>query len=360
MSSARAPHPVTRSTSSSVLIVRLGALGDVVHAMPVVAALREAWPTADVGWLVQAPYADLVRRLDGVSQVHAVRGRLDTQALRQVRHARYDVCLDLQGLLKSALWARASGAHRVIGFSRAVAREPLASALYGETGGVASGHVIDRNLSLLPRLGIVTQGRPRVRLSVPASTSADSARTLLGGREVPFALLNAGAGWPNKRWPATRFGELADRLLDAHGLRSLVVWGPGEASLAAAVVRASKRSAAVMAPESNILDVLALASVAQVVVAGDTGPLHLAAAVEAPLVGLYGPTPPDRNGPWAPDDLCVSRHDRCACVFKRRCTADIWCLGEVTVEDVALAVSRRLAVRTGDAPPQDARGVPPA
>lgn len=334
-------------TPSSVLIVRLGALGDIVHAMPVVTALREAWPDVEVGWLVLAPYAELVRRVEGVTHVHSVGRRLDPGALRALRRAHYDVCLDLQGLMKSALWARGSGARRIVGFSRGLLREPLARVFYDETGGLSAGHVIDRNVSLLAGLGVVPAARPAIRLMVPPSTVAASARMMLGGDDVPFALINPGAGWPNKRWPPARFGMLADRLLASQGLRSLVVWGPGEASLAAAVVRASVAEAAMMAPQSDVLDVLALASAAEVVIAGDTGPLHLAAAVSAPIVGLYGPTPPERNGPWAHADVSISRHDRCACRFKRTCTADTWCLGEVTVDEVEAAVALRLGTAAG-------------
>lgn len=330
----------------SILIVRLGALGDVVHAMPVVAALRTAWPGARVGWLVHASYADLVRRVQGVTSVHVVRGAFDVHAVREVRATGYDICLDLQGLMKSAAYARASGARRVIGFSRDLAREPLATLVYGETGGRPDGHVIQKNLSLLRRLGLTPSGPPVIQLDVPPSDVLSSSRTLLGGETLPFALLNPGAGWPNKRWPVEHFGALANKVRGAHGLRSLVLWGPDEASLAAAVVRASC-GAAVMAPQSGVLDILALARAAAVVVAGDTGPLHLAAAVGARLVGLYGPTPPERNGPWAPDDRCVSRHAECRCVFKRVCTAETWCLGQVTVDDVAEAVALRLGAATG-------------
>lgn len=333
-------------SAPSVLIVRLGALGDVVHAMPVVSALRDAWPEVRIGWLVREAYAGLVGLVDGVTRIHVVRDTPDLAAVREMRAAGYDVCLDLQGLLKSAVYARASGAHRVIGFSRDMVREATATLAYTETGGVPGGHVIDRNLSLLARLGFTPATRPAMRLTVPPSDVVSSSHALLGGAAVPFALLNPGAGWPNKRWPAERFGHLADRLGADHGLRSLVLWGPGEESLAAEVVRASETGAAVMAPQSEIADVLALARAARVVVAGDTGPLHLAAAVGAPLVGLYGPTPPERNGPWSPDDRWVSRHDACGCVFKRRCTADIWCLGRITVDEVAAVVAARLAIAT--------------
>lgn len=327
----------------SVLIVRLGALGDVVHAMPVVAALRDAWPAVTIGWAVHAAYADLVSWVPGVSRVHPLAQAIDLHAVAGMRRARYDVCLDLQGLMKSAAYARASGARRVIGFSRSIVREPLAALAYGETGGVPGGHVIDTNLSLLARLGIAP-APPVLRLNVPSSEVLVSVRQLLGGATVPFALLNPGAGWPNKRWPAASFGALADRLWQRSGLRSLVLWGPGEEALAAEVVGGSIERAAVVAPPTGLGDVLAIARAAAVLVAGDTGPLHLAAAVGTPIVGLYGPTPPGRNGPWAGDDRWVSRHAACECAFKRRCTADTWCLGTVGVDEVADVVAERLAL----------------
>jgi heptosyltransferase-1 len=326
----------------SVLLIRLGALGDVVHAMPVVSALVEAWPGVRVGWAVQAPYAELVSRVRGVTSVHVVRSRVDIGATRAMRRAAYDVCLDLQGLMKSAAYARASGARRVIGFAKDLAREPLAALAYGETGGVPGRHVVEQNLSLLQRLGIAPAGVPPIDIDVPPSVVVKSARVLLGDPEARYVLVNPGAAWPNKRWPVERFASLADDVYRAHGLRTLVAWGPGEASLAAAVATASSDGAAVMAPEAGILDLLALAQAAEVVVAGDTGPLHLAAAIGTPVVGLFGPTPPARNGPWHPDDLVVSRHDACQCVFERRCTSGQWCLGGIPVEDVAAAVTERL------------------
>lgn len=326
----------------SVLLIRLGALGDVVHAMPVVHALADAWPGIRIGWAVQAAYAELVRRVRGVTDVHVVRARVDLAAIAAMRRASYDVCLDLQGLMKSAGYARASGARRVIGFSRALLREPLAALAYGETGGTPGGHVVAQNLSLLARLGVTPAATPRIALDVPASDVVASGRVLLGDPAARFMLVSPGAAWPNKRWPPERFGQLADAVRQAHGLRTLVAWGPDEASLAAAVARASTDASAVMAPQAGILDLLALAQAAQVVVAGDTGPLHLAAAVDARVVGLYGPTPPGRNGPWAADDLVVSRHEACECVFQRRCTAAQWCLDQISVDEVATAVAARL------------------
>lgn len=325
----------------SFLIVRLGALGDIVHAMPVVPALRELYPDARIGWVVHPRFVPLLDLVDGLDRRHPLDRRTGALAIREVRRARYEVCLDLQGLLKSAAVARLSGARRVIGFSRALLREPAAALAYSETGGDGTGHVIGKNLSLLARLG-GTARTPRFSLRIPASPVVPCTRRLIGrDDETPFALINPGAAWPNKRWPAERFGEVARDLRDRIGLRSAVLWGPDEATLAATVVRASE-GAAVMAPQTSMVEMLALAQAARVVISGDTGPLHLAAATGAPVVGVYGPTPPGRNGPWNPLDRVVSAHEACGCAFKRTCTSEAWCLERVTVAEVTAAVMARL------------------
>lgn len=326
---------------TSCFIVRLGALGDLVHAMPVVAALRAARPGIRIGWAVHPRFVPLIQLVDGVDRIHPFDRGAGARALREVRNERYDVCLDLQGLLKSAAVARLSGAREVLGFSRPWLREPAAALLYSRTGGDGSGHVIDKNLSLLRLLGIEAHER-RFDLTVPASPVVPCTRQLLDlAPDAPFAVSNPGAAWPNKRWRTERFGELARVLYARTGLRTAVVWGPDEATLAAAVVRASG-GAAVMAPQTTMVEMLALVRAARVMISGDTGPIHLAAAVGTPVVGLYGPTPPGRNGPWDSRDRTVSAHEQCACVFRRRCTNDTWCLDRIEPAAVVDAVVARL------------------
>jgi heptosyltransferase I len=160
----------------------------------------------------------------------------------------------------------------------------------------------------------------------------------------PYVLINPGAAWPNKRWPPDRFGALAAAIRERHGLRSLVLWGPGEETAAAAVV-ASSRGAAEQAPATSITDILAVAKGASLMVSGDTGPLHIAGAVGTPIVALFGPTRAERNGPWSPADITISRFDRCVCHYERRCRRDRPCIDDITVEEVVAAVERRVAAR---------------
>jgi ADP-heptose:LPS heptosyltransferase len=261
-----------------------------------------------------------------------------------MRDRAYDAALDLQGLIKSASAAWLSGARRVVGFETRVLREAGASWFYSETVPVAEGaHVIEKNLSVLQALGVDRPLGPRFPFLVPASAAADTVVADAASRGPGrFVLINAGGGWPNKRWPAERFGQLADRILAEHGLPSYVLWGRDEAPLADAVVAASC-GAAVRAPDTSLGDLLALSARAALMVSGDTGPIHFAAAMKTPVVGLYGPTWPERNGPWDPADVVVSRAGECGCHHKRQCRRTEMCLDSVSVDEVAEAVARRLS-----------------
>ncbi len=327
-----------------ILLVRLGALGDLVHALPVAAALRRAFPQCRIDWLVDARHRELLdlvpvidRRIaiDSAAAVSIVAG------VRELRAARYEAALDVQGLLKSAVLARLSGADRVIGFPAPLLRERGARLLYTETAGAAAAHVVHKNLSILQALG-VGHFAPEFPLEAAGSDLAAEARASLGlGERGPFAILNPGAAWPNKRWPPVYFAEVAIGLRARYQLRSIVTWGPRERQLAQDVVDAAQGAAAV-SPQTSLGEFIGLARAAAVMVSGDTGPLHLAAAVGTPIVGLYGPTDPVRNGPWASRDVTLSAFDRCECAYQRRCRQGRWCLLDISPRQVVDAVGRRV------------------
>jgi lipopolysaccharide heptosyltransferase I len=331
----------------NILIVRLGALGDIVHAVPAAAALRTAFPDARIDWLVDAKHRDMIDLITVVDRAivlerSSIAGWLDVS--RRMRSVGYDVAIDFQGLMKSAILARASGAPRVIGFSIWHLREKTARPFYSEIAhpgsgpAVAADHVIHKNLSLLGALG-VSDDRVQFPLAAVESRALIEVRSALGA-ERPFALINPGAAWPNKRWPPERFGEVAAFLQEVRGLPSIVLWGPGEEGLAGAVVEASAGAARV-APPTNLADLLGLSRAASLLVSGDTGPLHLAGAVGTPTVSLFGPTDPHRNGPWASDDVTVSRYGSCGCHYERRCRKPEWCLGSIEIAEVTAAIQQR-------------------
>jgi ADP-heptose:LPS heptosyltransferase len=263
-------------------------------------------------------------------------------AFRSIWRRRYDVAIDLQGLIKSAVLSRAAVPRRVVGFVGAHLREPWARMLYSET--VDPGerrHVIDKNLALMRAVGV---GDTQVAfpLSIPQTDAVD----IVDGRHPAgrFVLLNPGAAWPNKRWPPARFGTLAAAIRGRLGLPSIVLWGPSEQPLAAAVVAASD-GAASLAPRTAILDLPGITRRAALMVSGDTGPLHIAAAVGTPIVALFGPSDPGRNGPWSPLDVTLSRYSRCTCQYERRCRQDTPCIEAIPVDEVVAAVDRRIGVR---------------
>jgi len=325
-----------------MLVVRLGALGDIVHTVPAVAAIASAAPDVSIDWLVE-------RRHRGVLDLFALPStpiEIETGgswlAMRGVvgrlRSARYDVALDFQGLLKSAVLARLSSARRVVGFNKGALREPMAGMMYSEQvdPGVAQ-HVIYKNLALARAVAASLQARVTDEIQLPLASTTD----VMPAASRPV-VLNPGAGWPNKQWAPERFGQLAAAIRRKHGLTSVVTWGPGEEPLARGVVQASD-GAAEVAPATSLEALMTLLRRAALVVSGDTGPVHLAAAAGTPIVGIYGPTDPRRNGPWSALDETVSGFDACECHHKRRCQRASRCLDDITVDDVLLAVEVRLA-----------------
>jgi lipopolysaccharide heptosyltransferase I len=331
-----------------ILLVRLGSLGDIIHSLPVAATLRASFPRARINWLVDArqrAILDQVPVIDRRITVDpSVRGFFS--AIRKLREHQYDVAIDLQGLWKSAILTRGSGAARVIGFPRAHLREPGAQRFYSETPLVVSGpHVIQKNLSLLRPLGLdSTKFVVTFPFEIPESVVlAEVHRRLRLGVGDRFVLLNPGAAWPNKRWSPERFGQVAAAIAARHGLPSAVLWGPGEQPLAERVVSASDGNA-VSTPQTSIGDLLALARAARLMISGDTGPLHMAAALGTAIVALFGPTDPARNGPWSPEDVCVSKYGDCSCHYQRRCHRAAACFLDLGPDEVLRAVDQRLAL----------------
>lgn len=266
---------------TKLLVVRLSALGDVIHTIPAVVALRDHYD--EIAWAVEQPYRELV---ETVANVRAIPVSLKKWSLANVNDARKnvrgrDVAIDFQGLIKSALLARASGAKERIGFASAYIKEkPAAWFLTKKVAIDPSAHVVDWNLQLA---GVTM---PEVDFSPFAIGELDSQGAIV---------LLPGAGRPEKVWPAERFRALAQRLGD----RALAVWGPGEEDAARAI-------GCRVAPKTSLRELAQLLKTASVVIGGDTGPLHLADALGTKVIGLYGPTNPRRNGPYSQLHRCIS------------------------------------------------------
>ncbi|MGC2400344.1 MAG: glycosyltransferase family 9 protein [Acidobacteriaceae bacterium] len=290
-----------------VLIVRLGAMGDILHALPGVTALRQARPAWQIGWAVEPRWRALICA-DRVHLVNAkawARAPLSPSTLRDIRDLRrelrarhYDLCIDLQGAVRSAFVGRLAGARRMIGEDRP--REWAARYLFGEKVRTHGTHVIEQAVEVCA----AAIGEPLSAVSpcLPVNREAeawtDEVLHETGSR--PVVLLNPGAGWGAKRWPAERYGEVA-RNLYGQGCAVLVNSGPEERSIAAEVVRASggvAQAPELSVPEFSLERLIALTRRVSLVIAGDTGPLHLGCALGKPVVGIFGPTDPARNGPF--------------------------------------------------------------
>jgi lipopolysaccharide heptosyltransferase I len=341
-----------------ILIVKLGSIGDIVHTLPAVAAIRRALPRSEISWVVERRSAEILRdnpiidRLIEVDTKALRRGlvsgetlRAPRQQLRQLRASAFDLALDFQGLLKSASIARLSGARRIFGFSRDSLREPASRFLLTQSIPVSkNSHVIRKNISLAAGALKIPVAENPDDLEFPVATNAaHQTEAVNAAAGTNYAILNPGGGWPTKLWSAERFGRLADELWSHFGVHSLITHGPGEAELAETVLQAS-RSGKARAVNVSLKGFYELAKRAEVYVGGDTGPTHLAIAAGTPIVGLFGPTEWWRNGSLRPADICVERVDidcRTDC-HRRSCSK--WICMDIEVERVFQAVGKRLKV----------------
>jgi lipopolysaccharide heptosyltransferase I len=348
-----------------LLIVRLSAMGDVIHTLPAAQALREAFPQAMIGWLIEERWAELLcapgtpRRgprspqrplVDWVHTVSLVGWRRSLFSIptveriakvwNDVRAVHYDAAIDLQGAIRSAVLARWSGARVVYGAT--APRESPSSLLYTRRT-IASGvHVIEQNLSVAEAVAQHRLKSPSVEFPHDGGVERRIQERLAGAAIGEFAILNPGAGWGAKRWPVERYGCVA-RGLAARGLQSIVNYGPGEEGLASEAEAASEGSA--KAFPCSITELIALTRRARLFIGGDTGPLHLAAAMQVPVVAIFGPTDPARNGPYGTRSV-VLRNPASPTTHARIAKPDEGML-EISAEAVIDAAHKLLANETG-------------
>ncbi len=350
--------------ASRILIVRLSALGDVVHALPMLDALRRAQPSAHIGWLVEekaasllaghpqidrlwvAPRAQLAELLRRGRMIAAL--RLLLGFARELRAARYDLVIDAHSNARSSVLAWCSGAGRRIGLAHGYAKEGAGWLYTDRVVPTAARQLkVQRTLDLLRPLGIDPRGA-RAVLGIPESMRAWARAQVeqLGSRPVVAIHPGVSDFGAIKQWDPARFGRTAIRLARERGARCLVTWGPGERELAMRVV-ASSEGFAVLGPETgSILHIAALYQACELVIGADTGPLHLAAALGVPVVGLYGPKDAAVYAPWdartgaaAP---VVRRAVYCSPCNRRTCS-NVICMPAIQVGDVVAAARDSLA-----------------
>jgi lipopolysaccharide heptosyltransferase I len=327
-----------------ILIVKPSSLGDIIHALPTVRILRRAHPKAHIAWLVNDTFAPLLDRCPIIDRVipFARRrlGRLSgiPEALRFARSLKtegFDWAVDLQCLLRSALLSCASGARRCTGL--ADGREG-STFFYNEIIKLPPPptHAVDRYLMLPRQLGLEVD-----RVEFP-----------LAGTPVPerenLILINPGARWTTKRWPADRFAALVDALAARWpGHRLAILGSTDERPLAESIAAGAKATADILAGRTTLPELTALMRRARLMISNDTGPLHLAVAVGTPTVSMFGPTDPRRTGPYPPqggNNIVLTATTDCAACFKPRCrhAPELQCMTFITVEKAVAAAEQLL------------------
>jgi heptosyltransferase I len=297
-----------------LLVVRLGAMGDILHALPAVTALRLAHPSWVIDWVVEPRWRALLAAEDSIGRVTSQplvntihfaatkqwrSAALSEQTLHEIRALRrnlraasYDAILDLQGAIRSAVIGRLANCRRVIG--EAAPRESIARWFFTERVLTHGAHVIEQDVELAAAVAGDELEATQPLLPVDPAAEAWADQIVSPGGSKPAVLVNPGAGWGAKRWPVERYAAVAEGLA-ARGFQVLVNVGPGEEPLAEAIVAAAGSATSI---HCSLGQLISLTRRVALVIAGDTGPLHLACALRRPVVGIYGPTDPSRNGPF--------------------------------------------------------------
>jgi heptosyltransferase-1 len=346
-----------------LLIVRLGSMGDIIHTLPAATALRRAFPEASLGWVVEERWAELLCTLAEprsgprsprrplVDRVHTVNTKVWRKSLlsmqtweqivaglSELRAQRYEVAMEFQGAVRSALLARWSGAPVIYGAAQP--RENVASMFYTRQVMAGGSHVVEQNLSLAEAVARRPLEMPKIEFPHDETVEKQCEDRV---RQIgDFVLLNPGAGWGAKQWPAERYGEVAARLAE-DGVKSLINFGPGEEVLMREVESASKGTA--QGTACSLTELITITRRARLFIGGDTGPIHLAAALGIPVVAIFGPTNPARNGPFGTRSI-VLRSSASPTTHSRRAQPDPGIL-EIGSDQVVAAARKLLRSNLG-------------
>lgn len=350
----------------NILIVKTSAIGDVIHTLPSLWALRAHYPDAYITWLVEETAADLVLGHPAVNRVLVARrkawlkdlrsGRIFRACsgflgfVRELRDTRYDLVIDFQGLLKSAMWVALARGVRKAGFGRGMEHAEYSYLALNERVPAVdmNQHAIDRSLLLLKGIGVPAAD---IRYAVPISAQHESeVLALLRACDIQgedrLVAINPMARWPTKLWEAQSFAMLADRL-EAEGIRVVFTGGPADRPALDEIGRLMTCRHRRLDGRTSLNQLAALYRRAQVVVTTDSGPMHLAAAVGTPVVALFGPTAPWRTGPYGPNHVVLRADLSCSPCFKKQCGTTVYeeraCMKRLTVDHVAHAVMEKIA-----------------
>ena len=328
----------------NILIVKLSAIGDIVHALPVAQDLKSCFPGCRITWVAEAAGASLLKNHPYIDEVLLFDKPLFKSLGGLVKHApgfiselrkrRFDLVLDLQGLMKSALIARLSGAPKRLVYENA--REGshlLAEKVIGPNHG---GHVVELYRDVVRHLGCQL-GPADFGLGEAVTGEADKATAILRhvgvGENVPYAVLALGANWPNKIWPQRYFAALSDKL-SGQGIVPVAIGAAGDRKLYEEMAALTEVPPVDLTGKTNLQQLAAVIKGAVVFIGGDTGPMHMAAALGVKTICLMGPTDANRNGPYGQPRHALEVQRDCAGCWKRSCPKGLNCLDVLTPEQV--------------------------
>jgi ADP-heptose:LPS heptosyltransferase len=324
----------------------LSALGDIIHTVPAIQSLAGEFPEIEIHWLTTPPYHEFLSAVKGIDKVWAIDLKQGLagipgvfSVLQKVRREKFDCVIDFQGLLKSAIPARFSGAPQVFGPARSQAREPLASRFYTNPINVLGDrlHQVEYHHGLA--LGGVLQQSPvaQINLKIPEK-AIDFVKTQLEQLQLHLPiLLNPGGGWETKLWGPDNFARLSRLIEENLGVHTLFTYGPGEKKLVDSIAQLGPGP--VRTFPTSIMELAALCKQSRLIVAGDTGPLHLGVAMGLPAVGILGPALPWRTGPFGSANISVTHSRPCPHPYRRVCK-DHYCM-DISVKDVFESVKAR-------------------
>jgi heptosyltransferase-1 len=337
----------TKGEVRNILIVKLSAIGDVVHALPAAYSLKKCFPEAHITWVVEKPSFDLVNNNPYIDEIivfdkpkfKSLSGLLRNAPgfIRKLKEKHFDISLDLQALFKSGIIAYLSGAkNRLVYCNTREGADLLSKRTCGPN---QKGHVVQRYLDVVRALGCSVDEVVFPIAITDEEKMTASAIVRKAGLDIdkPYVILSPGANWPNKRWSPKLFAALADKLYD-DVIIPVVTGGPGDRIFAEEIMATAEIPPVDLTGKTSLKQLAYIITKAQAFVGGDTGPMHLAAALGTPVVAIHGPTDTIRNGPFGSGHKTLVAGHECAGCWKRKCPKDIDCLSVISVDDVYHAV----------------------
>jgi lipopolysaccharide heptosyltransferase I len=338
-----------------ILVIKLSALGDVIHTLPVPRTLRKEYPDAYIAWMIEERYQELLYNNPDIDEIITIRTKVwrknwskktfneILQTIKNLRQKKFEIVFDLHGLIKSSVIVMLSGAKTKIGFHKNNCKEKISSIFTNKKGPYMAGgiHVVDMYLTLVQSaLGVKTDVK-QFPICIPEAQEQKIEGFFQNHPELtanPIIGINPGAGFESKLWKMEKFAKLSDRITNEMSYSILLLWGPGEEQKAKQIAKSMKEKCWI-APATSIQESIALYKHLKLLVSCDSGPLHLCSALGVPTISLFGPTDPVRNGAYGLYHEAVYKMLPCSFCWKKKCPLGTdECMQKITVDDVFEAV----------------------